>query len=102
MDRLDAGIVGRRPFVIFGNEGYLAKLAKNWTWRSVGEDVRTLFTQRDPELLCILADIKTLEEKFGIKRDDDRPLAAYPDGSDRSAAMTSQNKWLARINATEM
>jgi hypothetical protein len=37
------------------------------------EDIRTLYITRDPELLSILENISKLEEKFGIRRDDDRP-----------------------------
>lgn len=44
--------------------------------RAVREDIRTLWLNRDPELLEIIQNIRTLEIKFGIRSKDDRRLAA--------------------------
>jgi DNA invertase Pin-like site-specific DNA recombinase len=43
--------------------------------RAAVGDIRTLYANRDNELLGILENIRKLENKFGIKRDDDHPDA---------------------------
>jgi hypothetical protein len=40
------------------------------------EDIRTLYRNKDPELLFILENIKKLEVKFGIQSEDDYLHAA--------------------------
>jgi hypothetical protein len=44
--------------------------------RAVREDNRTLWRDRDPELLEALEDIQKLEVRFGIRSEDGRRLAA--------------------------
>jgi len=43
--------------------------------RRVRDDIRTLYTHGDPELLKILENIRKLEIKSGIRSEDDRPDA---------------------------
>jgi len=44
--------------------------------RAVREDVRTLWANRDPELLEIIYTIRKLEIKFGTRSEDGRRLNA--------------------------
>jgi DNA invertase Pin-like site-specific DNA recombinase len=44
--------------------------------RAVREDIRTLWLNRDPELLEVLSNIRKLEIKFGIRSEDGRRSAA--------------------------
>ena len=55
------------------------KFAKNaqsmteYEWRTVRDEVRTLFANKDKELMEILAGIQTIEQKLNIKREVDPP-----------------------------
>jgi hypothetical protein len=44
--------------------------------RAVREDIRTLWINRDPELMSVLEDIRKLEMKFGTRTENKRRLAA--------------------------
>ena len=44
--------------------------------RAMGEDIRTLYVNRDPELLCILNNIKLLETRCGTRSKGNHLLAA--------------------------
>ncbi len=45
--------------------------------RAVREDIRTLWANKDPELLKILEGIRMLEFKFGIQSEDARRDACH-------------------------
>ena len=63
-------IEAKKPFRLTIETVSLPKL------RAVREDIRTLWVNRDPELLAIIQNIRTLEIKFGTRSKDDRRLAA--------------------------
>ncbi|MDO8875555.1 MAG: recombinase family protein [Pseudolabrys sp.] len=63
-------IEAKKPFQLSVETSSQPKL------RAVREDIRTLWLNRDPELLEIIQKIRTLEIKCGIRSEDDRRLAA--------------------------
>jgi hypothetical protein len=53
------------------------KMGQRLQLRAVREDVRTLWRDRDPELLEVLEGIQKLEVKFGIRSEDGRMAVAW-------------------------
>jgi hypothetical protein len=63
-------VQAKRPFLVGNQIGSSSQLL------AVRDEVRTLWINRDPELLEIMENIRKLETKFGIQPKDDRRLAA--------------------------
>jgi site-specific DNA recombinase len=62
-------IEAKKPFRLALETASLPQL------RAVREDIRTLWVDRDPELIHIIQNIRKLEIKFGIRSDDHRRTA---------------------------